>query len=596
MSWFKARGLLLFFSIGLNPGLSAWAQEASTPVPPTANPPVDPSQEERIRKLEDNNRQLLDMFQRMSQQNEAISKQNSEMSKRLNQLKVPAPAAPSERSDGEGAARERAGGRTNRDNPQGVGSGLSTRARRGVGAQGTDARVFTPESGSRGSEKLEKRKAIVEFGEGLEFSSPDHEFKLQFHDLTQFEYRNFVPTPSADSILKSQFFIPRQRWYFTGNVTKNIEFYTVINRGYGSLDLLDAFLSFRYDDRLRLRVGRMKTPYLYEYYQIAEGDLIAPERSLYAGNFADNRQNGAMVLGELFKNRMGYAVGVFNGQRRSFGDTNSAKDLFVFLNSRPFLKPDGTPRVRGAEGTGGRTRPNQALGATEGENEEPGPLEYLNLGGSFNIGYENGTPQPAYLTTANDQTVNTALNTVDSLSPTFFVFNNNVVENGMRAQWAGHAAWYYKSLMVLAEYGAGYGGYSLINKASSTSIPYYGYNVTATYFITGERLTRRVNVVKPLHDFKIRNGKISGVGAIELYGRFSDLAIGRNVFSAGFADPNLWADQASAVDIGMNWYLNFYTKIYLDWQHAMFGQPVVSAPGRLHSTQDLLWLRFQIFF
>ena len=49
------------------------------------------------------------------------------------------------------------------------------------------------------------------------------------------------------------------------------------------------------------RIGRMKTPYLYEYFSIAEGDLIAPERSLFAGNLAVNRQIGAMFLGELFE-------------------------------------------------------------------------------------------------------------------------------------------------------------------------------------------------------------------------------------------------------------------------------------------------------
>ncbi len=113
---------------------------------------------------------------------------------------------------------------------------------------------------------------------------PDDEFKLTFHNLTQAEYRGF-PT-SEQGILQSQFFIPRQRWYFTGRVTRNVEFYTVINRGYGSLDLLDAFISYRIDERFRFRAGRMKTPYLYEYYSIAEGDLIAPERSIYAGNMA----------------------------------------------------------------------------------------------------------------------------------------------------------------------------------------------------------------------------------------------------------------------------------------------------------------------
>ena len=71
----------------------------------------------------------------------------------------------------------------------------------------------------------------------------------------------------------------------------------------------------------------MKTPYLYEYFSIAEGDLIAPERSLFAGNMAANRQVGAMSLGELYEGRLGYAIGIFNGPRRSFEDNNSAKDF-----------------------------------------------------------------------------------------------------------------------------------------------------------------------------------------------------------------------------------------------------------------------------
>jgi phosphate-selective porin OprO/OprP len=53
------------------------------------------------------------------------------------------------------------------------------------------------------------------------------------------------------------------------------------------------------DARLRFRVGRMKTPYLYEYFSIAEGDLIAPERSLYAANLTGNREIGAMSSTDL---------------------------------------------------------------------------------------------------------------------------------------------------------------------------------------------------------------------------------------------------------------------------------------------------------
>ena len=120
------------------------------------------------------------------------------------------------------------------------------------------------------------------------------------------------------------------------------------------------FLSYRIGERLQFRVGRMKTPYLYEYFSIAEGDLIAPERSMYAGNLAGNRQDGAMAIGELFEGRLGYAVGIFNGPRNSFQDYNGAKDFIGYVNSRPFLT-----------------------------SETFTALKYLNIGGSFDVGYQN---------------------------------------------------------------------------------------------------------------------------------------------------------------------------------------------------------------
>ena len=310
----------------------------------------------------------------------------------------------------------------------------------------------------------------------------------------------------------------------------------------------------------------MKTPYLYEFFSIAEGDSIAPERSIYAANMGANRQIGAMALGELYEGRLGYAAGIFNGPRNSFQDYNGAKDFIGYVNSRPFLK-----------------------------SETFKALNYLNLGGSFDVGYQNDPTQPSILTTANDQASASNNAVVESLSPTFFAFNNNVVERGQRNQWAGHMVWFYKSLMVFAEYGGGVAGYALTNSKTSTYIPFSGYQVTASYFLTGEELTRRVNVVKPRRDFSFGKGKWAP-GAWEVFGRFSALDFSKEVFTAGFADPNLWSNHAWATDVGLNWYLNFYTRVFLDWQHSEFGNPVVIAPNRFGPTRDLFWIRFQVFF
>ena len=43
---------------------------------------------------------------------------------------------------------------------------------------------------------------------------------------------------------------------------------------------------------------------------------------------------------------------------------------------------------------------------------------------------------------------------------------------------------------------------------------------------------------------------------------------------------------------------NKFLKIYFDWEHAIFGNPVVynTNTGRSHLNSDLYWLRFQFYF
>ena len=56
------------------------------------------------------------------------------------------------------------------------------------------------------------------------------------------------------------------------------------------------------------------------------------------------------------------------------------------------------------------------------------------------------------------------------------------------------------------------------------------------------------------------------------------LNIGRQVFTSGLADPDLWTNQLYTVDLGVNWYWTQFIKLYLGWQHAGFGNPVLFAP------------------
>ena len=297
----------------------------------------------------------------------------------------------------------------------------------------------------------------------------------------------------------------------------------------------------------------MKTPYLYEYFSIAEGDGVVPESSVFAGNMSLNRQIGMPC----------FSASVASRSRE--------------LRDRPVQRPaklvPGLQQLQGLH-RNVTTRPwltSQTFPA----------LHYFNLGGSWDVGYEyNPTPGPNYFETANDETAN---GNAQSLSPTFLGLNKNVIEQGERVQWGAHAVWFYKSLFLMAEYGGGRAGYSFTGDKYSTPVNYSGWFVQGSYFLTGEELTRRVSVVQPRQNFNFewfRGGEFRP-GAVELQARFATMELGRNIFTGGFADPALYTNHVWVTDMGINWYLNFYVKIMLDWQHSEFGNPVIMGPEQV---------------
>jgi phosphate-selective porin OprO/OprP len=60
------------------------------------------------------------------------------------------------------------------------------------------------------------------------------------------------------------------------------------------------------------------------------------------------------------------------------------------------------------------------------------------------------------------------------------------------------------------------------------------------------------------------------------------------------------ANQVNTTDVGFHWYLSEYIRVSFDWQHAMFNNPISTAPGVLaaktHNNQDLLWFRWQLYY
>jgi phosphate-selective porin OprO/OprP len=121
-----------------------------------------------------------------------------------------------------------------------------------------------------------------------------------------------------------------------------------------------------------------------------------------------------------------------------------------------------------------------------------------------------------------------------------------------------------------------------------------GWSVQAAYLLTGETIRDRTNI-QPLRPFDLREGR-RGPGAWEVTARYSQLDLGSRVFTGGLVDPTLWTNHAKMVDVGCNWYLNQFVKVYFDWEHSMFGSPVFSGERGFVRSSDLFWIRTQLFF
>jgi phosphate-selective porin OprO/OprP len=181
-------------------------------------------------------------------------------------------------------------------------------------------------------------------------------------------------------------------------------------------------------------------------------------------------------------------------------------------------------------------------------------------------------------------------------SAVFLELNDGVVASGDRLQGAIHTALYAGPVSIEAEWNALSNQLLNENNGEVLTVGTTGYHVTVASFLTGETVTGR-EVVQPLRPFDPRCG-CSHFGAIEAFARISYLSFGDKLFGRDLADPDEWTDEVTMTDIGFNWYLNRYTKFYIDWQHAAFASPVLidAARDRFSTYNDLYWARCQVYF
>jgi phosphate-selective porin OprO/OprP len=400
---------------------------------------------------------------------------------------------------------------------------------------------------------------------GIYLDTLDKEFSFAVSGLVQLDGMLYArPTPG---VATSGFYNPATWIIFKGHATEPIFWDFSFQNYYDTVALLDAYINFNYDPRFQVQIGRFKTPYGYEFYHMALWDLMAPERSLFANNYSSGRRFGLMGHGDLFDERLEYALGAFNSQRNSLRPFNNRLDFEAFLNFKPFY-----------------------------DREEGFWLRNLQFGGSVDLGNGNQSPVPELLRTnqgdGGAQFESTLASSAASVP--FLGLSPDVLERGPRALWEAHLAYYLGGLSLVTAAEGGHESYSNGPTAPVVRIPVDGWFVQAGYLLTGETIHDRTTI-RPLHPFDLREG-CQGLGAWEVTARYSQLDLDSRIFTAGLADPSLWTNHAKLVDVGVNWYLNQFVRVTFDWEHAMFGSPVFSSSGQFRRSSDLFWLRAQLFF
>lgn len=535
---------------GQEPEAPAAASPAQTiPWPPDAESPQ--SLADRLQALEEVNRQLADQLDQMGRE------QAAEMRGLWERLGLPAEGGEDglgtgvEASDGDGYYRgpgepARAGSSPVPDYTEGH------FAPKEIPSGFVDPAILSPS----------RFPLRATFGPGFTLQTLDGKHSLQIRYESQIEGRVWGESDQIPA--NSGFFLPRQRFFFDGNITESIEYELAINRGVNNINLLNAYLNFHFDDRLQVRLGRFFTPFTYDQYGVSNYWLLTPERSLFVTNLSPNRQIGLMAWGYLLDKRLDYAVGTFNGSRNSFESLNNSLDLVSYINARPFQQAESWPLLR-----------------------------FLNVGSSIAFGRQDQSPVPA--------TFRVGAGSPDANIPSiatvpFLIFSPGVVERGDRLLGSVHAAYFYHSLSVIGEWQYGYGDYARVGNVPSAKVPFSGFYVASGYFLTGEHVERRTRL-KPLRSLlPVSDEDERGIGAWEVTARVSQLRAGEEVFDEGFADPQLWSDSATVTEMGTNWYWNEYIKWYTFWLHADFGSPVQYRPGQRQESADMFWIRCQLYF
>ncbi len=386
--------------------------------------------------------------------------------------------------------------------------------------------------------------------DGFAIRSPDSKYVFRLRGYTHFDSRWFSDPPSNRPAGADTFFFRRIRPIFEGTLAGVVDFRIMPDFAGSQLVVQDAYANLRYLPEAQLQFGKYKEPVGLERLQSATAMWFI-ERALPT-QLVPNRDLGIMLQGNVREGMFAYQLAWMNG----VGDAGSAdtdvgddKDLVGRIFVHPF----------------------QEAGIDS--------LQGLGVGISTTYGRQEGAT-PQYRTSGQQVFFNFRGPTTGPVTP-------GVFQTGKRVRYSPQAYWYWGSFGLLGEYVSNSADFRRAG-FGDTRVDSSAWQISGAWAVTGENELYRGLI--PSSSFDPGNGSW---GAVELISRVSGLRVSNSAFTSNFANPATAAQDATLWSVGVNWYLNRFIKLGLNYDRTTFDN-FGSNPDR--ATEGVILSRLQLSF
>lgn len=380
----------------------------------------------------------------------------------------------------------------------------------------------------------------VSFGsDGLTISNKNGTSKIRFHGYVEGDGHLFTTNLKHEQ--HNVFVFRRVRPLVDGRLANVLDFHFMPDFGAGNTVIPEVFVQMQPLPATSLSVGKFKTPVGLEVLR-SDRDLTFVERSM-ASDLIPVRDLGAQLEGSFFQHAITYELGYFSGS----ADGIDANFEWRGTNAgvvRAFFHPFAPTDYKA--------------------------LQRLGLGIAASDGHRHGV-LPTFKTIGQQ---------------TFFRYAYGTIADGQQKRVSPQAYYYFRSIEFLGEYVAS--GQTVAAGATRRYLSNHGWGISGSFVLTGER--NSYEGIQPAHAFEPFVG-LKHMGAWQIAFRRSAVEVDAAAFPQ-YALPSQSARHAGESAVGLNWYINRYTKIMADYEYTTFQMAGSSIPRLCPERVTMVRLQF----